>query len=146
MKNREEGEGRREVLRKAIAERRYKKWSNREYGSGGEDTTTDEEPEQEHGNKKRLEQPPPDDRADGVVVGRNEETEEAQVDDGPEGMKEIERDFQKPDPVTGKTKGGKNPGEGPSQGIGQRVRRKGPGGKEVVEVAEIDVLYENQRG
>lgn len=45
-----------------------------------------------------------------------------------------------------RTTGGEagNSGEGSSSG--QRIRRKGPHGKEEVEITEIDVLYENQRG
>lgn len=127
------GSSKRETLRRAIAERRYKRWSVNP-GSGSADTTDGEEDGEDHSN---LEQPP-DPRADGVVVKRPP-GDGASVDGADD-----------PAVATGAAarRGGQQQagGGGDSSkaggGTGQLRRKKGGG----TEIAEIDVLYENQRG
>jgi hypothetical protein len=100
---RRSGDGKRDTLRKAIAERKYRRWKP---GSEGE----------------RVElEGLPDERADGVVVEREE-------DGGQEDRAAVD-------------------GAGDSsQDVATGTVRKGKKKKQETEIAEIDVLYENQRG
>jgi len=116
------GDGKREALRRAIAERRYKRWP---VNPGSADTTEGEDNlEETH-----------DERAEGVVVERD-------FGDG------TERNGG-----TGKVNGdGANDGGmgGSRRARDRRQTINGVGGtgqaRQKTEIAEIDVLYENQRG
>lgn len=121
--------GRRETLRKAIAHRKYKRW------------TVDPFPSDEHLSVASGESP--DHRAAGVVerVGEDEEVvvgggeEESGSGSGGEGGRGRQRSDT----------GGNRPrvdGDAEERRAGRRKKD----GKEEKEVAEIDILYENQRG
>ncbi|KAH0612135.1 uncharacterized protein H6S33_010187 [Morchella sextelata] len=114
--------GRRETLRKAIAYRKYKRWS------------VDPFPSDEHLSAAGGVSPP-DPRAAGVVerVGEDEEALGSSS-----GSEEGRRGRQRSD--TGGN-GPKVDGDGQERRTGRRKD-----GKEEKEVAEIDILYENQRG
>ncbi|RPB17142.1 hypothetical protein P167DRAFT_569624, partial [Morchella conica CCBAS932] len=116
--------GRRETLRKAIAHRKYKRWS------------VDPFPSDEHLSVASGESPDP--RAAGVVerVGGDEEVVVGAGSGS--GGEEGERGRMRSDT------GGNRPrvdGDGEERRTGRRKD-----GREEKEVAEIDILYENQRG
>jgi len=134
------GDGKHGTLRKAIAERRYKRWSAAPSGACGD--VEDEGWEEA-----------PDERAEGIVVERDsdDEGEDGTAKSGygggsaesanADGVRDSGGDSTQRGRASkwGRERGPTSNGVG---GTGQ-LRRKGNG---EVEVAEIDVLYENQRG
>lgn len=117
--------GRRETLRKAIAQRKYRRWSADPFSSvdNSEENLTGESP---------------DPRAAGVVE-RVGEDEELVVGGGVDGEGSGERGRKRSDT------GGNGRKVGDEEGTKRRTGRK-KGRVVEKEIAEIDILYENQRG
>ncbi|KAI5795268.1 hypothetical protein EDC01DRAFT_78600 [Geopyxis carbonaria] len=131
LSRRSDGDGKRETLRKAIAERRYKRWSVDPNSAEATETEGEEDEEIE---------PSPDSRAAGVVLPRAP-AEEIGGGDGAED--EGSGSSGEPHRTQRPSHGVLNDTAGPTNGY----QKRRPGRRErEKEVAEIDVLYENQRG
>lgn len=118
------GPGRRETLRKAIAQRKYRRWSMDPNSAPESESEVDDEP--------------PDPNAAGVVVSRD--TDEEQEIGSPVGA---DRRVNTIGSEASSARPGQQ-GDGPaSDGRARTVRGARRTEKEI---AEIDVLYENQRG
>lgn len=119
--------GRRETLRKAIAQRKYRRWGTDPFPSVDNSEENLPEPAEESPNQK----------AAGTVerVGEDEEVMGGGVDGGGESSGKM-RGRERSDTGGNAKSGGKTE---------RRTGRKKKG-KDEKEIAEIDILYENQRG